>query len=419
MSRYQIYQPRLSWRSLAKASGPRQIAIIVKKRVLSDEARWPVVLLSWFCRLFNLRFIRFQIDYFGHQLMEPDLFLKERALGRLPKRRYLWLIDQQLKAVSNRFLLEAWKERIPHLHLTFLDLRYGFFKNAYACPEIFHNIEPYITAINATGLFGIIQHEWGNRPPVIGISPSVEKRGRAALRQLGVPDGAWFACLHCRESGFHRYRPDQFFRNADLATYLAAAAFVVEQGGWVIRVGDPSMTRLPARPGLIDYAHSALKSDWLYVYLGAACRYFVGSGSGPASIAPVFGKPMCMANNLPLSASLFYCHDTLGLATPKLLRSKREQRLLTFAEQLGSEIGNFRFTELYREAGLEWIDNDEDDILSMAKELHAMAEGSFSLSVEDRERQNRFRALFRPGHYGYQCDCLLSPAFLKRHEALL
>lgn len=351
--------------------------------------------------------------------MEPDLFLKQKKMGQLPRRFYLWLNDAQGLKPANPFLLQSWKKRIRHINVPFIDFNQGLFRNIYKCPRIFHDIEPLITAVDDTGLFGKIQNDWGSRPPVIGIEPEWNELGEKALRELGIPLGAWFACLHCREAGFHRYMPGQFFRNAEIETYLDAARWVVEQGGYVVRIGDPSMTPLPKEPGLVDYAHSQLKSGWLDLYLGATCRYFIGSGSGPASIAPLYGKPMSMANNLPLSATTFYCHNQLGLATPKLLRRKSDGVFLTFKQQLESPIGNYRSTELYHDAGLEWVNNDAQDILEMTRELHSLASDNLQLDKKDKQLQARIKGHLKPGHYGYQSNCLFSPAFLRRYEHLI
>ena len=35
------------------------------------------------------------------------------------------------------------------------------------------------------------------------------------------------------------------FRNADIGNYLGAIKEITQRGGWVVRMGDPTMTKLP------------------------------------------------------------------------------------------------------------------------------------------------------------------------------
>ena len=54
----------------------------------------------------------------------------------------------------------------------------------------------------------------------------------------------------------------------------------MERGAWCLRMGDPSMRPMPRAPRVIDYAHSAIRSDWMDVFLCARCRFFIGNTSG-------------------------------------------------------------------------------------------------------------------------------------------
>ena len=381
MRDYTTYVPTISWKNFFITPSVSYKIVLFWKLLFNDQTKWEVQFVGFFCKILNIRFIHFRIYALGHLLMEPDLFLKEKALGCVPNHLYIWIIDKQV--VANWALLNSWKKRIPHIYLRWIDFQSGYFRKFCKSNNIFYDTEKYIVAVDQTGMFGELQKKWGNRSPVLSIEPEWRKKGYIKLGKLGVPKGSWFACLHCREQGYHRFVSGQFFRNANIETYLKAIEFVVSSGGWVLRLGDSSMTKLPEMDHVIDYAHSEYKADWFDLFLGSECRYFVGSASGPTSLAPAYAKPMCMANCLPLSATPFYCHDGQGIATPKLLFSSKEKRFLTFAEIMSSEIGSYRFTELYENADLEWVDNDADDILNMTRELHDLSRGCLELSPED------------------------------------
>lgn len=414
---FRKFTPKISWKTFFAARSNAFRLVVLSKLFFGEQSTWYVSVIAFFCKVTRVRFIRFQTYAFGHLLMEPDLFLKEKALKQAPRFFFIWILDSQ--KVANPTLLSLWQKRIRSISIPFIDLRSSPLDKLYHHPGIFYDIEKYITAINETGEFGRLQSDWGTRPPVVSITDELKQRGLQQLEAFGVPPGSWFICLHCRESGFHKYMPGQEYRNANIDTYAKAIDWVIEQGGWVFRLGDPSMRPLKERPGLIDYAHSSRKSDWFDIFLGSEARYTLGSCSGPSSMSATFGKPMAMPNSLPLSAVPFYCHAELGLATPKLLRSSQTGKLLTFEEIMSIDVGNFRWSELYEKEGLEIIDNDADDILAIVKELHQMSEGTFALSKEDQKRQNAVKSLFRRGHYGYLSECLFSPAFLNRHQDLL
>jgi len=51
------------------------------------------------------------------------------------------------------------------------------------------------------------------------------------------------------------------------------------------------MTRLPERPGFVDYAHSPLKSPRLDVLLVAQAAFHIGTSSGLSVVPLLFGTP--------------------------------------------------------------------------------------------------------------------------------
>jgi putative glycosyltransferase (TIGR04372 family) len=112
--------------------------------------------------------------------------------------------------------------------------------------------------------------------------------------QLGLPADAWFVCLHVRESGFHK--DEYVYRNANILNYLGAIEEITNRGGWVIRMGDSSMTRLPRLRQVIDYPFTEVKSPLMDVYLISQCRLYIGMSSGIYDVARLFQRPIILAN---------------------------------------------------------------------------------------------------------------------------
>jgi putative glycosyltransferase (TIGR04372 family) len=280
-----------------------------------------------------------------------------------------------------------------------------------------HDMSRYVLKLDATQEIYRINAAWAGRAPLLALSADDRAWSDERFAELGLPRGAWFACVHVREAGFSPAdEAAHAHRNADPRALRPAMEEIVRRGGWCLRMGDPSMTRLEPMPGLIDYAHHALRSPRLDVLLCARARFFLGNTSGLALVSSAFGVPSALANVIPLPALPPLAVD---LSIPKLLRSARDGRLLRFAEVLGPPAHDFRYASLYADAGLEVIDNAPDEIAALVAEMLDRIEGRHVPVPGDEELQRRFMALLRPGHYGHGAASRLGAAFLRKYAQLL
>jgi putative glycosyltransferase (TIGR04372 family) len=218
---------------------------------------------------------------------------------------------------------------------------------------------------------GLVQEAWERegRGPLLELTDADLEFGRKALRAMGVPDGAWFVSLHARSSGFHKEGKGfhQSHRNAAVRDYLPAAREIARRGGWVIRLGDKSMEKLPPNPGVIDYAHSPYKSPRMDLFLCGACRFYVGGASGLSHVPTTFGVPCVLTNWLSNALPVYSRRDLFVL---KLLRSVEEDRLLTFDEYLCPETRLLCYSgaELHNQ-GYEVVDNSPDELRDVVTEM--------------------------------------------------
>jgi len=123
---------------------------------------------------------------------------------------------------------------------------------------------------------------------------SVKRNLNSSLRTMGVPPEAWYVCMHIREGGYRKERESP--RNGTPYDFLPAIEEIVSRGGLVVRMGDKSMTPLPDLPGVIDYARSGFQSTLMDAYLVSKCSFFVGTSSGPHTLALLFSKPLILTN---------------------------------------------------------------------------------------------------------------------------
>lgn len=259
--------------------------------------------------------------------------------------------------------------------------------------------------------------QWEEREqrPLLHLERDHERRGRETLERLGLGPDDWFVAVHAREATFFHEPADspERHRNARIDTYLPAMERIVEHGGWVVRVGDPRMTPLPPLERVIDYPHTAERSDWMDVYLAAACRFFLGCSSGLFVVAWSFGRSCALANWNSLVTRPWSPRD---LYIPKLWWVEAEQRFLSFPEALDREFAERSHAGELEEAGLHLVDNTSEEIVDLVEEMFARESG-VRYAPEDDALQRQLDALST--HYRFGAAARMGATFLRRHADLL
>jgi putative glycosyltransferase (TIGR04372 family) len=363
------------------------------------------------------RFLDYRwVAHIGHIANMEHLIKREILLGRDPKRLILHLPAPQQPA--NRALLEKMgayvsivteEEALPYP----VDSMLSVLEEYYLCESIDGMTKHWWHASSE------ILRAWeeAGREPLLTHSAAEMQQGRAGLRALGVPEGAWFACLHVRESGFkreHGYNAVEAVLNADVDTYLSAIRAVTDRGGWVVRMGDPKMQPLPPMLRTADYAHSGLRSDWMDVFLLGNCRFLIGTSSGPAYIPPLFGIPCVLTNWAPTGQRPFNLRD---LYIPKRFRADVPPRELGFAEMMAPPLGYAPRYALADALCLESIPNTAEEIREVVIEMLDRTEGTLTYSREDEVLRSAFEAVADTNiSLG---NARLGRAFLQRYRHLL
>jgi putative glycosyltransferase (TIGR04372 family) len=367
-------------------------------------------------RILNFRFLPFFTFRIGHLMLEPDGFIKEMQLGLVPQCRPIVLAPKG--AVANHAAISYWKR---YYTVVESPIAVALLRPFSWHPLTTINTTRYAYDVDGTVAYPKIQAQWAGRPPLLEINGNDKRRGEDYLKKIGLPSGAWFVCIHSREGGYTHSPNDEDlggYRNSRIETYFDAVDYVISQGGYCIRMGDPTMVPIKERPGLIDYVHHPERSDWLDLYLCANCRLFLGNTSGAFFMSSVFGVPVACANMVPLSG--IYPYGPNDIAIPKLYREASTGRLLTFKEILDQPIGNFFTSHEFRRHGLELVDNTPDEIRDLlVEQLRRVTEPSFSYTEEEEQFQRRFSSLFRPGHYSYGSASRVGTAFLRKYSDLL
>ena len=281
------------------------------------------------------------------------------------------------KSQTSRPLIKAVEK-----HLSFLQYErgasWGELPNNW---HIFERLQLIRTKDDFLDLYQLVEKVFHNR--VIGPSNSMVElpsdyvhHAKFQLETLGLPNDAWFATIHIRNTGNYSAR-----RNQPISSYFAAVREIIASGGWVVRVGDNSMDEFPKFKQFIDLAKSDQDHSYLHPYVLAKARFFVGTSSGPASVPPLFGVPTLITNTTSIGRNML-SSSANSIYIPKRTYNGKG-KMLSYSEVMASpdgfgelEIKALQDHDLYLEC------NSEEEILLGVKELMARIEGSY---VEDKK----------------------------------
>lgn len=221
------------------------------------------------------------------------------------------------------------------------------------------------------------------------------KKAAALLQKMGLGEDDWFVCLHVREGGYYQHHEGAFktSRNSSISNYLKAIKYITGQGGWVIRLGDPTMTPLPKLEKVVDYPFTRFKSALMDIYLIKECRFYIGTQSGIWSVAQLFKKPMITLNMNEWIDSFPEKQGDIGLI--KKVYSKKDERYLSLKETL-TVFTKYQFSFDYINE-YELHENTQEEILELVKE-YMVVEGQ---QYEYSELQKEWSALKKEAFYDF------------------
>ena len=254
------------------------------------------------------------------------------------------------------------------------------------------------------------------RGPVLAYPADLRARGWAVLEKAGVPHGSWFVALHVRER-----EPDgrksgiNSARNADISSYLPAIAEVGRRGGWVVRIGDPSASPLPALPNLLDFCRSCDRADWMDIFILGCCRFMIGTNSGPAFVPALYGVPAVLTNWWPAGERPWRASD---IFVPKLLRKIAAGSYLTLGETLSEPFGwSYSRNYLADQAGVRLEDNEAEIIRAAVREMLERIDGKLQPDSQTDELRARADRIY--GAKGVGGMSQLASEFVHRYATFI
>lgn len=264
-----------------------------------------------------------------------------------------------------------------------------------------------------------------------------EQEGRRALKEMHVVSD--YVCMANRDMAFHRkvernpLTPDfrDVYRNSDIENYVLAADFLADQGLQAVRMG--SVVERPWRhSNVIDYSSSGMRSEFLDAFLVSKCKFFISDAVGIQAFAMLMAKPMVTTN-----ATLLTCRydappifsSTRDITILKKLWDQKNGRYLTIREMLDYEVNicvqesnimGAVYSE-YKKRDIIPIDNTEEEILAVVREMNERLDGTVQYDALDIELQARYRDIVDnfPMSNNLLNNWRLGAAFLRENQWLL
>jgi putative glycosyltransferase (TIGR04372 family) len=379
----------------------------------------------------------------GHFTCEPDAFLKEQVLGRLPKYRTILfppfrpLISKcpWKLASCNNYLAFLWKQRFwvltnpiaafflyPILGAPFLKKPFFFRSHLLLHYHKYytHSVGNTIYDIN-TQYFAKFSN-FGPEHAFLKLPDADKAKGQKILRKLGLMQDDWFVCFFAREPGFYDSQDvkRQGIRNGDVNTYAAALLEISKRGGWCIRMGSSKMNPLSPLlkqiPRVVDYPQTSYVSEFMDIFLASSCRFFLGAASGITLTSGIFGIPAVVVNLVPLDTLPVYPQD-IGIF--KLHYSLKENRLLSFPEVYSNPIlCSSNSNQDFIDFGVEVINNTEEEILEVVKEMLARLDQRFIEDDEYLALLKSFKSWIPSNKWSKNASSKIGSHFLKKYVSL-
>ncbi len=298
----------------------------------------------------------------GHLALNTDLYLRRRYLGIIPANQiHIFFVyrpaNKQLVQMFSRKMIIIDSELLFKLVSPIGLLRTRFWQ---PLPFFGNEYEIFQTA-----------------PVQINFSEEEARRGQLFLRQLGIGESDWYVCIFARDHQYYRiHSPNTDFsfsdhRNADINSYELAIQYILDAGGWIIRMGSCVEKPLKYKHHrVIDYAID-YQHDFLDIYITAHAKFYVGSTSGASDLAAIFDIPYVGVNIVPIGCPPF---GKYSIYIPKKIISSITGKKIDFGQQLNVFTGNQVGTTIRPEKILEskqWYfdDNSPEEIKDVVQEM--------------------------------------------------
>lgn len=299
---------------------------------------------------------------YGHLALEPEIFLAEQEIlkdtNAAPKRVVnIWSFGPKTEQ-SNRFLASKWKEVL-------LVLPSWLVSSLHSIGSFFPILKLTEPKLSITGSMNGLD----KTAPHISFTAEEAEEGKKRLIEIGINPNEPYVCLIVRDGGHYKSRGDiesagYELLNFDINDFAGVAEVLIESGYQVIRMGSGSERPFTSKPdGVVDYALSNNRSEFLDVYLAATCEFAVSTQTGPDAVCLLFRRPVLYVDVTR------YCQFFFGskIATWSPVRLQKNGSTLNLSEVVNSEIAWFKDPNLFSKNGISQQKTSSSDLKELVR----------------------------------------------------
>jgi putative glycosyltransferase (TIGR04372 family) len=307
-------------------------------------------------------FVRFQLcvigfHRYGHLALEPEIFLAEReiieATDASSKRVInIWSLGPVAKQ-SNKYLARKWKQEL-------LVVPSWLVSSLHSVGSIFPILKLNEPKLSITGSMNGLDKTASH----VCFTANEIEEGKKGLVNIGINPAKPYVCLIVRDGGHYKSKGEiesvgYELLNFDINDFSGVAERLIESGYQVIRMGSGSERPFMSKPdGVIDYALSRNRSEFLDVFIAATCEFAVSTQTGPDAVCMLFRRPVLYVDVTS------YCQFFFGsqLATWSPVRLLKNGKILNLSEVVNSDIAWFKNPNLFAANGISQQKSTEREL---------------------------------------------------------
>ena len=372
----------------------------------------PAILVVRILRPFILiRFGQLVSSRIGHYAANTEMYMCERDAGIQPQKAMDYFFNGR-PPICNKQLYLMWNRVLRINKLT---------KYFYIANKLVPGGKNHIISVSCSDRD---VHNLYERVPLhLKFTEEEERKGYRELKKMGISQNAKFILFHARGSGYLKTikpKGDWYYHNyrdSDINNFNRAVELLAERDYYVIRMGAAPEKALSLNNShIIDYA-SLYRTEFMDIFLGAKCQFYIGDSCGINAIPYIFRKPVASTNFVPLEIALTWGRRDLFI--PKKHWLENEKRFMTFSEIFNSGAGRFVQTQEFEQVGITLIENSLQEIAALAIEMDDRLKGTCKTTEENEKLQERFWHLFPKSELHGKIFSRIGMEFLRQNQELL
>lgn len=194
------------------------------------------------------------------------------------------------------------------------------------------------------------------RIQLLKLNKSHKSLGKKFFDSLGIDsNNDWIVTLHIREGNYRLKEKEENYRNQNPADYIETVKLIIDNGGYVFRMGHTGSTKFFKHERFFDYANYDKKKPELEIFLAASSKFSIGTSSGFYTIPAVFDVPVLLTN-CPNHSAYFELskHDVY---LPKLFIDTKNNKFIKIRNLFKYPYCNLNWDFMYKKFSIKVVDN--------------------------------------------------------------